>query len=135
MKRILFVMLVLAVLVLSSCGAPGPSSTIDVALTDFQFTPNFFTIPAGATITVNVSNTGAVVHNFVIMKLGTEVGAEWTDEEDAPNIYWQIQLEPGGTTSGTFIAPSEPGEYQVICSTPGHFMAGMIGKIVVVAGE
>jgi len=135
MKKTLFVLLIFASLMLSSCGGPAPLTTLDVALTDFQYTPNFFTIPAGETITVNASNTGAVVHNFVIMKLGTEAGAEWTDEEDVPNIYWQIQLEPGATTSGTFVAPSEPGEYQVICSTPGHLMAGMIGKVVVVAGE
>ena len=135
MKKILFFVVVVTSLMLSACGGPAPSTTIDVALTDFQYTPNFFTIPAGETITVNASNTGAVVHNFVIMKLGTEAGTEWTEEEDAPNIYWQIQLNPGASISGTFTAPSEPGEYQVVCSTPGHLMAGMIGKIVVVAGE
>lgn len=135
MKRILFVVVVLASLVLSACGGgSAASTTIKVTLTDFQFTPNTFTIPAGQTITIDAANNGAVVHNFVIMKLGTTAGDAW-DDNDAPNILWQIQLEPGASKTDTFTAPTEPGEYQVVCSTSGHIMAGMMSKLIVVAGQ
>ena len=134
MKRILVVLIIFFGLALTSCGGGGASTTISVALGDFQFTPNFFTIPAGEEITVNATNNGAVVHNFVVMKLGAEAGAEFNDE-DTPNIYWQVQLEPGGSTTATFTAPPDAGEYQIVCSTSGHLMAGMIAKLVVVAGE
>jgi uncharacterized cupredoxin-like copper-binding protein len=103
-------------------------------MTDFQFSPSQFSVPAGQEITLDSSNTGAVVHNFVIMKLGTTAGTEYT-EEDAENVYWQVELAPGGSVSTTFVAPSEPGEYEVVCRTAGHLQAGMIAKMIVVADE
>ena len=117
---------------LSACGAGGPSTTLNVAMTDFQFIPNTFTVPAGQEIMVDASNNGAVVHDLVIMKFSTTVGDKY-DEEDAPNIYWKIELQPGESTTTTFTAPTQAGEYQVVCGTKGHFEAGMIARLVVVA--
>ena len=135
MKRILFVLVFFASFVMSACGGgAAPSDKINVTMTDFQFTPNSFTIPAGQEITINATNNGAVVHNFVVMKLGTTAGDAW-DDGDIPNVFWQLQLEPGTSDTETFTAPTEPGEYQVVCSTPGHIMAGMSAKLIVVAGE
>jgi len=136
MKRIIIVfMAVLLSLVLTSCGGGGPTTTINVTMTDFQFTPNQFTVPAGQEITLNVTNTGAVVHNFIIMKLGTTAGATYEDDDDA-NVYWgERDIQPGGDFSVTFTAPTEPGEYEVVCRTEGHIASGMVGKLIVVAGE
>lgn len=134
MKKILFAVVLGLSLVLSACGAGKPTTTINVSLTDFQFQPANFIIPAGEEITLNATNTGAVVHNFVIMKLGTTAG-ELFDDEDIPNIYWEVEIDPGGEADTTFTAPSEPGEYQLVCRTKGHLAAGMTGTIKVVAGE
>ena len=135
MKRTLIIMAVLLSLMLVSCGGAGPSTTINVTLTDFQFAPNQFTVPAGQEITLNVVNTGAVVHNFVIMKLGTTAGDAFDDDDEA-NVYWEeVDIQPGGDINTTFTAPSEPGEYQVVCRTEGHIASGMVGKLIVVAGE
>jgi plastocyanin len=134
MRKKYIVLIVVLVLFMASCGGGGPTTTIDVTLTDFQFVPNTFTIPAGQEITINTVNNGAVVHNFVIMNFGAKAGDSWEDE-DIPNVYWEVELQPGGDTSTTFTAPMEPGEYQIVCRTEGHIMAGMIGKLVVVAGE
>jgi plastocyanin len=135
MKRLLCLLVVLVTVTLTSCGGGGPSTTIDVTLTDFQFTPNQFTIPVGQEITLNALNTGAVVHNFVIMKLGTTAGPTF-EEDDNANVFWQERdIPPGGDISVTFTAPAEPGEYQVVCRTEGHIASGMIGKLIVVAGE
>ena len=135
MKRTLIIMAVLLSLMLVSCGGAGPSTTINVTLTDFQFAPNQFTVPAGQEITLNVVNTGAVVHNFVIMKPGTTAGDAFDDDDEA-NVYWEeVDIQPGGDISTTFTAPTEPGEYQVVCRTEGHIASGMVGKLIVVAGE
>ena len=135
MKRILTLAVVLFSLLLVSCGGGnGPTTKIDVTLTDFQFQPNQFTIPAGQEISFNSSNNGAVVHNFVIMKLGTSAGPVF-DEEDIPNVYWEVELVPGASTETSFTAPTEPGEYEVVCKTEGHIASGMTGKIRVVAAE
>src|SRR5512141_201848 len=128
MKRSLLIAALLCSLTLVSCGgAGGASKTIDVTMTDFQFQPSHFTVPAGQEITFNASNNGAVVHNFVIMKLGTSAG-DMFDKEDTPNVYWETELQPGGSVNTTFTAPSDPGEYEVVCRTPGHIIAGMTAK-------
>jgi uncharacterized cupredoxin-like copper-binding protein len=135
MKRILMVAAVLFNLLLVSCGgAGGVSTTIDVTMTDFQFQPSQFTVPAGQEISFSSSNNGAVVHNFVIMKLGTSAG-DMFDEEDIPNVYWEVELVPGGTIETSFTAPTEPGDYEVVCKTEGHIASGMVGKLTVVPAE
>ena len=137
MKRNAIRMAVLAslmLIMLTSCAAGGVSNTIDVTMTDFQFQPSQFTIPAGQEITFTSSNNGAVVHNFVIMKLGTSAGPMF-DDEDIPNIYWEVELLPGADTNTSFTAPTEPGDYEVVCKTEGHIASGMTGKLTVVPAQ
>ena len=137
MKRNSIVTAVLAALMLmllTACGAGGASDKIDVTMTDFQFQPSQFTVPAGQEITFTSSNNGAVVHNFVIMKLGTSAGPMF-DEEDLPNVYWEVELLPGADTNTSFTAPTEPGNYEVVCKTEGHIASGMTGKLTVVPAE
>jgi uncharacterized cupredoxin-like copper-binding protein len=134
MKKPLFFLLLVMSFVLSACGSGGPTNTIDVTLAEFMFTPSEFTIPAGQEIAINATNNGAVIHEFVIMKLGTSVGDNF-DDEDEVNIYWEVEVESGQSASMTFTAPSEPGVYEVVCGTAGHYMAGMAGKLNVVASE
>ncbi len=135
MKKHFILLMIMASLVLSSCAGGGPSNKIDVVLTDFQFTPNTFTVPAGEEITVHVVSSGAVVHNFVIMKLGETAGDSF-DEDDEQNIFWEVRdIPPNGEETSTFTAPSEPGEYEIVCRTEGHILSGMLGTLIVVAGE
>ena len=122
-------------LALASCGgSSAPTTTIDVTMTDFQFSPSAFTVPAGEQITLKSTNSGAVIHNFIIMNLGYNVGNEF-DEEDLENVYWKLEIAPGGGTETNFTAPGEPGEYEIVCSTPGHVQAGMLGTLNVVEAE
>ncbi len=134
MKKFLCVLFLGLTLLLSACGSNGPSNTIDVTMTDFMFQPAEFTIPAGEEITVNATNSGAVVHEFVIMKYGQNIGDTFGDEDEG-NIYWEIEVDPGQSKTATFTAPTDLGEYQLVCGTEGHFQAGMSGKITVAAGE
>jgi uncharacterized cupredoxin-like copper-binding protein len=132
LKKPLFLLLSVMMFVLSACGGGGASTTINVTFAEFTFTPSEFTIPAGQEITINAINNGAVVHEFVIMKFGQTVGGDFGDDDEG-NIYWEIEAQPGASVTGTFKAPAEPGQYQIVCGTPGHYMAGMVGKLIVVA--
>ncbi len=134
MKRIFIIVAVFLSLMLVSCGGGGPSNKINVTMTDFQFQPSQFTIPAGQEIAFTASNNGAVVHNFVIMKKGTSAGP-FFDDEDVPNVYWQVELQPGATADTSFTAPADPGDYEVVCKTEGHIASGMTAKLTVVAAE
>jgi uncharacterized cupredoxin-like copper-binding protein len=135
MKRIGILAAVFLSLLLVSCGGGGGASKkINVTMTDFQFQPGQFTVPAGQEISFHSTNNGAVVHNFVIMKAGTSAGA-FFDEEDIPNVYWQVELQPGASVDSSFTAPSEPGDYEVVCKTEGHIASGMTAKLTVVPAE
>lgn len=118
-------------LLLVACGG-GPSTNLKLNMTDFMFDPIDFSVPAGQTITMTATNGGAVEHEFVIFKLGTDAGDKFGDE-DEDNIYWEVEVQPGETVTETFVAPSEPGEYYVTCGIEGHLEAGMVASLIVVA--
>jgi uncharacterized cupredoxin-like copper-binding protein len=129
---LLISVILLLLLLLGACGSSGPTTNLRVDMTDFMYNPSNFTVPAGETITLDLTNNGAVEHNFIIMDFGTDIGNEFGDEDEA-NVYWQTKLGPGQSETFTFTAPSEPGEYQVVCSVQGHYQAGMVASLIVVA--
>ena len=135
MKRVasLVMLLMVASSVLAACsGASGPSTSVRVTMTDFTFTPNSFTVPADQAISVDITNNGAVTHSFAIMQAGHEIKTHFTDADKA-YVYWsQPEVPPGESVKASFTAPSEPGEYQVLCDIAGHLEAGMVGKLIVV---
>jgi uncharacterized cupredoxin-like copper-binding protein len=101
-------------------------------MTDFSYSPNIFTVPAGEQITFSISNNGAVTHSLIIMKSGYHVNGHFTDA-DKPDIFWQeAQIAPGKSVTDIFTSPTEPGEYEVICGVAGHFEAGMVARLIVV---
>jgi uncharacterized cupredoxin-like copper-binding protein len=126
--------LIIMSLLFSACASVANASgttNLSVDLTDFAFKPNTFKVPAGKEIAVKVTNKGANVHEFVIMKAGTKVEPPFGDKDEG-NIYWEIDdVQPGQTKSDKFTAPA-PGEYQVVCGTAGHIEMGMIGTLTVV---
>ena len=134
MKRNFIIMAVFLSLMLVSCGSSGPSTKLNVTMTDFQFQPSQYTVPAGQEITFTATNNGAVVHNFVIMKKGTSAGP-FFDDADVPNVYWQVELQPGASADTSFTAPTDPGDYEVVCRTEGHIASGMTAKLTVVAEQ
>ncbi len=126
------IILLLLIFILPACGSGA--TTIDVTFSEFSFTPAEFTVSAGQEITITARNDGAVMHEFAIMNFGATVGDDFGDD-DIENIFWVVKVEPGGSITQIFIAPAQPGEYQVVCGIPGHFMAGMAGNLIVVADK
>ncbi len=132
MKKYLRLLLLGALtLSMAACGAGGPSTSINVEMTDFAFSPDAFIIPAGEEITVNIAHHGLVVHEFIIMKSGTDAGEKF-DEQDLPNVYLIVEVPPNHAHSFNFTAPEQPGDYQIVCGIAGHLQAGMLGMLTVV---
>ena len=135
MKKLISLTILLFTLVLTACGGQNqPATNIDVDMTDFAFTPSQYIVPAGQEITLHVQHDGTVEHDFIIMKYGTEVGGHF-NEDDQPNVYWQLKVQPGESQTVTFTAPTEPGNYQIVCGMAGHVEAGMIGTLEVVVQQ
>jgi len=130
LKKIFYGAIPVFAFLLVSCGSKLPT-TIDVTLSDYKYTPNTFTVPAGEPITLNLTNKGFVSHMFIIFKLGTDPGKTF-GHEDEKNIYWQVTVIPGRSAVAKFTAPSEPGKYYVTCGLGGHHEVGMVGTLIVV---
>lgn len=134
MKKIAIVfnlILVLALPLALGLGGCGPKKEeLKVEMTDFAFKPGDISVPAGAKVTITLTNNGSTNHDFVIMKSGKEASVPFGKEDEA-NIYWEKEVEVGDTQTVTFTAPSDPGEYQIVCSVPGHLEAGMKGTLTV----
>ncbi len=129
-KFAVFLIVVLSLsFVLSACGPK--TTTLNVVVNDFSYTPNTFTVPAGAPVNLVVKNDGSVEHEFAIMKKGTSVTPPFGDKDEG-NIFWELdEIGPGTTKTGTFTAPTEPGEYEVVCGLAGHIEKGMVATLIV----
>jgi uncharacterized cupredoxin-like copper-binding protein len=130
----MFMIVAAFAILLTACGGSGNnvSKSIDVTLTDFSFMPNSFAVPAAAQISFSGVNNGAVEHSFFILKKGYQVQAHYTDA-DKTHVFWGLDhIAPGQSFKASFLAPVDPGEYQIVCGVPGHFEAGMIAKLIVV---
>jgi len=132
MKIFFFMLLFVWLPLLTSCRGSEPSTVIKVSMTDFAYNPNRFVVPSGREVTLDIVNNGSVVHNFIVMKANTLPDRNF-HKMDESNIYWKIELTPGQNATTSFTTPSTVGEYVIVCSTEGHYEAGMTAKLVVVA--
>ena len=124
-------------LVIGACADGDAASTsLEVTTTDFQFSPDSWTVPAGEEISIEITNDGSVLHEWVLMQPGVNIESEAdlpdTEEELlAEFVYVEDEVEAGAEKTLTFTAP-DAGTYQVICAIESHFDAGMEGTLTVV---
>ncbi len=116
-------------LILTACGSN--KATLNVATTDKGYDSPTYTVPAGAEVTVKMTNNGVLEHEFAVLKKGEHVTPPF-GEKDENKILWELDgVEAGTTKSDTFTAPTEPGEYDIICGIPGHIELGMTATLIV----
>jgi uncharacterized cupredoxin-like copper-binding protein len=129
MKKILITCTFVLALALSACGSK--TTVLNVTATDTGYDSQTYTVPAGGQVTLNLTNNGVIEHEFAILKLDEHVTPPF-GEKDESKIFWELDGVAAGTSkSDTFTAPTEPGEYDVICGIPGHIELGMIAKLIV----
>jgi plastocyanin len=129
MKKNFVISMLMLTLTLSACGAK--KTTLNVTATDTGYDSKTYTVSAGTEVTLNLTNNGAIEHEYAILKLGQHVDPPFGDK-DEDKIFWELDgVEAGTTKSDTFTAPTEPGEYDVICGIPGHIEMGMVATLIV----
>lgn len=108
--------------------------TLTVDMTDnMRFTPDVLTVRRGDTVRLKVANKGQLLHELVLgtpeeLKKHAEVMKKHPGmEHDEPSM---VHVAPGKT--GELVWQfTRAGEFQFACLLPGHFEAGMSGKVVV----
>lgn len=119
-------------------GQPGNprqvSRTFSIEMTDnMRFTPPLLTVQRGETIRIIATNQGKLLHELV---LGTPEEIKHHSDamkqhpgmaHEEPNM---VHVAPGlqGDLVWQF---TKAGEFQFACLLPGHFEAGMVGKVIV----
>jgi uncharacterized cupredoxin-like copper-binding protein len=116
--------------------AKAVTRTVEFKMTDnMRFTPDKLEVKQGQTVKLVLRNNGAVLHEFV---LGTKQELEEhaalmlkfpTMEHSEP---YMAHVPPGktGEIVWTF---NRAGEFDFACLIAGHYQAGMVGKVKVLA--
>lgn len=108
--------------------------TVKLDMTDaFRFTPAEVTVKRGETVKFVVANSGKVLHEMVLgtteeLKAHAELMKKFPDMEHADANMAHVKPGAKGEIVWQF---TKTGEYQFACLIPGHYEAGMVGKVVV----
>lgn len=110
--------------------------TINFSMTDnMRFTPDKLEVKQGETVKLVVKNDGKIMHEFV---LGTK---KELDEHAAlmvkfPNMEhdepYMVHIGPGKTGQIVWNF-NKAGSFDFACLIAGHYPAGMVGKVTVLA--
>jgi uncharacterized cupredoxin-like copper-binding protein len=145
MRPPLLAILALLVGFLAACSGPaspgsalpssgGSPTVVAVTMTDeFRFVPDQFSFSSGETVRFEVTNAGAIRHEFFI------------GDDHAQADHEAEMIEMGGMThdepDGIFVDPGEPkvlehtfvtaGTVLIGCHEPGHYDAGMLATVAV----
>jgi uncharacterized cupredoxin-like copper-binding protein len=111
--------------------------TVDIDMSDrMRFHPAQLTVRQGDTVRFRVQNSGKVLHELVLgtraeLKAHAELMQKHPGmEHDEPHM---VHVGPG--KSATLVWQfNRAGEFYYGCLVPGHFEAGMVGRIVVAKG-
>ncbi len=102
------------------------------------------TLKAGSRVRLVFQNTDDMLHNLVIVQpnsaikvgeMALNLGLDGLSRQYIPDtdmvLFYTNLLEPGMTETIYFQVPEEPGEYEYVCTVPGHYFA-MRGLLLVV---
>ena len=114
-------------------GGEVAAPTLEIRMDDFSFAPSEAKALAGNN-EILVANVGAVEHELELFKSDVDPGSLTVKDGTADTAplgeeVAEFHAEVGET--GSVVADLEPGQYAMICNHPGHYEAGMFGKLIV----
>jgi len=108
--------------------------TIRIEMADsMRFTPATVSVRRGETIRFVVHNNGKVLHEMVLgtaeaLKVHADLMKKFPEMEHADANMAHVKPGANGEIIWLF---ANAGEFQFACLQPGHFEAGMVGKVTV----
>jgi plastocyanin len=111
-------------------GATTPATnvpiTVDIGQDDNFFQPNRVTAAPGQSLTFNVTNGGAAIHNMHIAGDDNEYGANICEAGGEEPCSDPATMPAGSTATLEWTAPSQPGTYDFRCDFHPTEMTGAI---------
>ena len=109
-------------------------NNVTIKMGEYFFKPKDVAVSAGKVV-ITAPNTGKVEHELVLLKTAVDPAKLKTEKdgevnEDAYSGPGEIPDVEAGETGKTTLN-LEPGEYAMICNVPGHYKAGMYGRVTV----
>lgn len=107
---------------------------VRLAMSDaMRFTPAAVTVKRGETVRFVVHNGGRTLHEMVLgtpdeLRAHAELMRRFPDMEHADAHMAHVKPGADGVIVWQF---TEAGEFQFACLIPGHFEAGMVGRVTV----
>lgn len=108
--------------------------TVKLDMTDaMRFTPADLKVKRGETVKFVVTNSGKLLHEMVLgtpqaLKEHAELMKKFPGMEHADANMAHVKPGKSGEIIWQF---TEAGDFQFACLQPGHFEAGMVGKVAV----
>jgi uncharacterized cupredoxin-like copper-binding protein len=137
--------LLLVTVALAACGGSesaepaAVSEEIVVDMEDIYFgetndnvdDPPLWTVTSGAEVTVRMDNAGALEHSWVILEAGEDIPLAYEESQDGDKVLFSSGTIAAGDSAEVVFTAPDPGEYNVLCTIPGH-SAIMQGRLIVV---
>jgi len=150
-----------ALVVVSACGSgeeevaatpagtpPAAAEVIQIKMGEMFFHPDAIALKEGQPVQIELVNDGIVEHEFMVGRearpapggyaqdLFQGVDVQFTGEkaklEREEGHGTEVMVGPGGRGVITFTVPKGmAGEWEMGCFVPGHYEAGMKGKLIV----
>lgn len=113
----------------------GPDQVLTIGTKPgLKFDTDKLEVKAGSRVKVVFNNNDDMLHNFVVTRPGMANavgeaalklnlnGPKMSYVPNTPNVLYHTNiLQPESSESIYFVAPAEPGDYQFVCSFPGHY--------------
>lgn len=149
MKSLIKITLIVTLTLVGVVSTALAQRTVEIIGTDnMKFDVTAIEAEAGEEITIKFTTKSqipktAMAHNVVVIDKDADVDAlvmasmqARGNDYIAPDYNDQIvaatALAGGGeTVEVTFTVPQEPGQYEYVCTFPGHYQAGMKGVLTV----
>ncbi|MDR8390760.1 plastocyanin/azurin family copper-binding protein [Aliifodinibius sp. S!AR15-10] len=149
MKSLIKITLILTLTLFTAISTALAQRTIEITGTDnMKFDVTSIEAQTGEEITIKFTTKSqipktAMAHNVVVLDKDANVDEvvmasmqardnEYIAPEYKDQIVAATALAGGGeTVEVTFTVPQEPGQYEYVCTFPGHYQAGMKGVLTV----
>jgi uncharacterized cupredoxin-like copper-binding protein len=117
-----------------SADASKASRTVKITMSDtMRFSPDKLQVKRGETVRFVVTNAGKTMHELVLgrmddLKQHAALMRQYPNMEHDEPYMAHVAPDKSETIAWTF---SKSGDFYYGCLIPGHFEAGMIGKVTV----